>query len=611
MPLGRLIGRLYGDRRGVMLLSLVALSLTLAVAAGTGDSDTVGLAMLLPWVALFAFEAGAGLGLALAVSSFALYLVVAPESLDITPAFVAGRLASFALIGAGVGLAGQKLRRSEGRSRRLVEGLPLVMYTEDANGLTYISPQIEPLLGYPVDAWLTEPGLWRRALHPEDRDRVTDGYTAAVAAQVDFECEYRLVRPDGRCVWVRDSSALVSDGSRTYRQGFIVDVTQRKDNEAKIERDATLMRSLIDGTVDGITLTDRDGRIVIANEPMMRFAQELQIPPTGLMQDRLLALTDSMVDEERYARRMRELAASPDVESSDEFEHRESERVFQGYTKPIIGKDDSYLGRVWTLRDVTKARQVDRIKDALVATVSHELRTPLTSIIGYLELLEDGDELGGEAARHIEIVRRNAQRLQRMVEELLFVARVDAGGLALDLTEVDVAEVARSAIGSASPAAAAKELTLELDGPASAQTFADPNRIGQVFDNLIANAVKFTPAGGRIDVTVESEDGNIVATVRDTGCGIPEAEQPRLFERFFRSTSTSELPGTGLGLTIVRAIVEGHDGQITCDSIEGVGTTFRFTLPERSVATRQAETQSHSESRQRARPVSRSAPLAR
>ena len=581
MPLGKLAHRVVGDRRGVILLSLIALSLTLLALVVTKNPEAVGLAMLLPWVALFAFEAGPLVGLAAAACSFGLYLVIAAESLNITPEFVTGRLASFVLIAVGVGLAGRKLRGSEGHSRRLVEGLPLVMYTENGGGLTYISPQIESLLGYPVAAWLSDSELWRRALHPDDRNRVIARYMEAVRAHANFECDYRLVGPDERCIWVRDSSTYVADGGRPYRQGFIVDVTQQKESEAKAESNATLLRALIDGTVDGITLTDRDGRIVIANQPMLRFAHELKIPQNGSMHERLLGIGDAMVDQERYQRRMRELADSPDLESSDEFEHRESERVFQGYTRPIIGNDETYLGRVWTLRDVTQARQVDRIKDGLVATVSHELRTPLTSIIGYLELLGTGEErLGPETARHVEIVRRNADRLQRMVEELLFLARVDAGGLTLDLDEVDVADLARTAIGSAGPVAAAKDLRLEFDGMDSAATLADASRIGQVFDNLISNAVKFTPPGGRIEVSVHADETNIVASVVDTGNGIPTVDQSRLFERFFRSTATSELPGTGLGLTIVRAIVEGHGGSVTCDSSEGVGTRFTFTLPQ-------------------------------
>jgi len=575
----RLIGRVLGSRKGLLLASLTALAATLAASFFAGR-DAVGAAMLLPWVALFAFEAGATLGLAVAAGSFLIFIFSpALDGVDINPAFVIGRFSAFALIAVGVGIAGAHLRRSEQRNRRLVEGLPLVMYIESLEGLTYISPQIESMLGYGVSDWLSQPGLWRAALHPADRERVLTAYRDAVESNAEFECTYRLVRPDSRAVWVRDSSAFVADGPHSYRQGFIVDVTEQKNSEHEAERNATLMRGLIDGTVDAITLTDRTGRIAIANRPMAKYARELGLPQTGLMHERLLGIADAIDDRERYERRMRELAASPDVESADEFEVNGGERAFQGYTKPVIGADNEYLGRVWTLREVTEARQVDRIKDALVATVSHELRTPLTSIIGYLELLGSGEPLSDEDARFVDIVRRNAARLQRMVEELLFLSRVDAGGLELDLEDVDVVELARVALGSADPAAAAKRITLELDGPETLAMRADGHRLGQVFDNLISNAIKFTPERGSVKVCVSADDDALVATVSDTGCGIPEPEQARLFERFFRSTVTRDVPGTGLGLTIVRAIVEAHRGTITCERSDAEGTTFAFTLP--------------------------------
>jgi PAS domain S-box-containing protein len=565
-------------------VSLAALVATLGTSF-VADASVVGPTMLLPWIALFAFEAGAALGLLAATASFVVFLFSpALNGTPITPTYVAGRFAAFALIAIGVGIAGARLRRSEQRSRRLVEGLPLVMYVEDDNGLTYISPQIESLLGHPVEEWLKGSGLWRRSLHPDDRERVLAAYERGVAEKAELAYTYRLVRPDSRAVWVSDQSTYFSDGKRSYRQGFIVDVTDQKTSEAEVDRHAALMRGLLDGTIDGITLTDRSGRIAIANRPMLNFVEELKLPRTGLMHERLLAIADRVTDRQRYERRMRELAASPDVESSDEFELNDGERVFQGYTKPVLGSDDSYLGRVWTLREVTEARQVDRIKDALVATVSHELRTPLTSIIGYLELLGSGEPLGEEAARFVEIVRRNAARLQRMVEELLFLSRVEAGGLELDLEDVDVVELARTALGSADPAAAAKRITLEYDGPDALRTRADANRLGQVFDNLISNAIKFTPERGRVKVSMDSDEGTIVASVCDTGCGIPQAEQSRLFERFFRSSSTRDVPGTGLGLTIVRAIVESHGGSILFKSAEGEGTTFTFTLPLRMPA---------------------------
>jgi signal transduction histidine kinase len=165
-----------------------------------------------------------------------------------------------------------------------------------------------------------------------------------------------------------------------------------------------------------------------------------------------------------------------------------------------------------------------------------------------------------------------------MVEELLFVSRVDIGGLELEVEELDVVELARAALGSAEPAAAAKRITLEYDGPPSLHAKADANRLGQVFDNLISNAIKFTPERGSVKVSLGAEGGAVVASVVDTGVGIPQAEQPRLFQRFFRSTSTHNVPGTGLGLTIVRAIVEAHGGTITCTSEPG-RTIFTFTLP--------------------------------
>jgi signal transduction histidine kinase len=306
------------------------------------------------------------------------------------------------------------------------------------------------------------------------------------------------------------------------------------------------------------------------------------------MHERLLGIADTVVDRDRYTARMSELAAAPDTESFDEFELHETGRVFQGFTKGVLGSDGEYLGRVWTLREVTQARQVDRIKDALVATVSHELRTPLTSIIGYLELLgTTNTPLGEEDARYADVVRRNAVRLQHMVEDLLFLARVDGGGLSLELDRADVTELASSAVASARPLAAAKDVGLEFEGRRSARVLVDAKRISQVFDNLVANAIKFTPPGGSVKVTVTSDDAATVVSVVDTGYGIPATEQSRLFERFFRSSATSHLPGTGLGLAIVHAIVESHGGSITCRSEEGEGTTFTLSLPMDPLATRQ------------------------
>ncbi len=229
-----------------------------------------------------------------------------------------------------------------------------------------------------------------------------------------------------------------------------------------------------------------------------------------------------------------------------------------------------------------RLRELDRLKDELVAVVSHELRTPLTSILGYLELIrDDATELSDEHRSFLDVVDRNARRLLSLVGDLLFVARFDAGGLDLELEDVDLPAVARECVEAQTPRAEKAGVVLELESDEVLPIRGDRARIAQLFDNLVSNAIKFTRSGGRVDVRVAEDDGAAVITVADTGIGIPAGEQGRLFERFFRSSTASSeaIQGTGLGLTIAKAIAEGHHGSISASSEEGVGTTFTVELP--------------------------------
>ena len=228
-----------------------------------------------------------------------------------------------------------------------------------------------------------------------------------------------------------------------------------------------------------------------------------------------------------------------------------------------------------------RLRELDRLKDDFVASVSHELRTPLTSIRGYLELVRDDGGLDEEQERMLAIVDRNAARLLRLVSDLLFVAQLDAGKLKLEREQVDLAALAEEAIEAAGPRAAAASVALRLQAD-HVVVDGDRSRLAQVLDNLLSNAIKFTPAGGRVEVTVARTDrGTARIEVADTGMGIPEDECGRLFERFFRTSGAmrAAVPGTGLGLTIVQAITEGHDGSVSVESRVGEGTTFVVDLP--------------------------------
>ena len=227
--------------------------------------------------------------------------------------------------------------------------------------------------------------------------------------------------------------------------------------------------------------------------------------------------------------------------------------------------------------------ELDRLKDDFVASVSHELRTPLTSIRGYTELLLEGDagEPNDDQREYLGIVDRNVDRLLGLVADLLDAAQVRRGRLTLERVDCDPAALARDAVERARPAAAARSIVLELEADPVPHVEGDVSRLGQVLDNLLSNALKFTAPGGHVDVRVRRDGRSVVLEVTDDGAGIPPEELPRLFERFYRTPAASAgaIQGTGLGLAIARAIVEAHGGSVTVDSQPGAGSVFGVRLP--------------------------------
>jgi signal transduction histidine kinase len=227
--------------------------------------------------------------------------------------------------------------------------------------------------------------------------------------------------------------------------------------------------------------------------------------------------------------------------------------------------------------------ELDRLKDEFVATASHELRTPLTSLSGYLEMSLDPAEGPLSPAResHLRIVQRNAARLAVLVDQLLFLARADSHPLDLDRQPVDLFEILNEAGETARPAASAKNIALVVTGEPLPETLADRSQLLRVVDNLVANAVKFTQEGGTVRLAARRDGDAVVVEVADTGLGIPPAEQPELFNRFYRGSSAIEkaIPGSGLGLAISQVIAEAHGGAIKLDSTPGAGSTFRLALP--------------------------------
>jgi PAS domain S-box-containing protein len=261
--------------------------------------------------------------------------------------------------------------------------------------------------------------------------------------------------------------------------------------------------------------------------------------------------------------------------------HRDWDEELVGTLNAITDQIGNYVRRR------RAEEEVEQAKDEFFGLVSHELRTPLTSIIGYGELLaeSEAERLTEQGRKFLSVIRRNAQREMRLVGDLLLLVRIQEGSFRMEVEEVDLRRIVDQAVEAARPAADKRSIELSTRADCSPECSGDPQRLGQVVDNLLSNAIKFTPKGGRVAVNLSAHDGVAAIEVKDSGMGIPEEEQQRLFDRLYRAPSAMEsaIPGVGLGLTIVKAIVDAHHGRILVESEPGAGATFRVEIPVQSV----------------------------
>ncbi|WP_458779422.1 sensor histidine kinase [Arthrobacter sp. D3-16] len=253
------------------------------------------------------------------------------------------------------------------------------------------------------------------------------------------------------------------------------------------------------------------------------------------------------------------------------------QRAFVTTARAMKDGDGNFSGSVIAFSDVTDLVNALTAKDDFVSSVSHEFRTPLTSILGYVEILL-GDEPEESQRGMLEIIRRNSERLLTLVSDLLASRN---GQLIVTPHTVDVAELVRTSVSSAIPRAAASGVVLAAETPERLEAHVDGARISQVLDNLVSNAIKYSPDGGNVVVSLAQEDGHLACRVSDTGMGMSAEDASEVFAKFFRTSNVrrTAIPGVGLGLPISKAIVEAHGGTIEVESALGQGTTFTFRVP--------------------------------
>jgi PAS domain S-box-containing protein len=385
------------------------------------------------------------------------------------------------------------------------------------------------------------------------------------------------------------------------------DVNERRRAEESLRESERRLRAIFDQAIAGIAQTDSEGRFLLVNERYCeivgRSADELMglrmqdithpddIHQNEALFESLMAGGENFVIEKRYVRPggthvwvRKQFSAVRDANGIPQYGFAIVEEITE--RKRAEAEKDEAFRRERSAR--SEAEVANRSKDEFLAVVSHELRTPLTAMLGWLRLMKMGAVEASAASRGLETVERNANSLVRLVEDLLDVSRIISGKLELEIRPMKVGPVVRTAIDVIRPAADAKQIELcaRLD-PDPGLVSGDPGRIQQVVWNLLANATKFTPRGGRIDVALERTEAHVAITVSDTGIGIAPELLPRVFERFRQADSSQsrEHSGLGLGLAIVRHVVEMHGGTVEAESQgEGMGTTFRVLLPIRAAA---------------------------
>ena len=348
----------------------------------------------------------------------------------------------------------------------------------------------------------------------------------------------------------------------------------RRSNQANLLRAQRSTQLALDSLSDAVAICNLDGKIELANEVARRlFGLQPESTITEAGNDKITHLFMQVSQEERPIQ-------PKGYDAAIQVFMDEEEHFFLPQAIPIFDEQRHLVGVTLMLTDVTRMRRLDEVKTGLISTVSHELKTPLTSIRLAIHVLlnEKIGELSPKQFEVLEAARQDSDRLNRIIEDLLDISRIESGDAEIQMQPVNLEEVIFQATDKMRSAFLGHRITLDLNvSPDVPPVLADPARLYLVFDNLLNNALKYTPAGGMVRIAAQAEDGLVRFTVEDTGIGIAPEYLPLIFEKFFRVPGQEHI-SSGLGLTIAKEIVEAHGGTIEAASQVGKGTKFTFTL---------------------------------
>ena len=487
--------------------------------------------------------------------------------------------------------ANAQLRESEERFRLTIDEAPIAIALVALDGrFVRVNRVLCDITGYSQDELTRR--TFQEITHPDDLETDVELLRRLERGDIPrYQLEKRYIRKDGSTVDIMLSTSVLRapDGAAQYYIAQIEDITARKQAEAALRLSEAKFSGIVSISSDAIITADEHRRITLFNsgaEKVFGYSKEevLGTPLERLMPERFRA--GHPAHFARFAAGA--VAARRMGERREIFGLRKNGEEFPAeasISKVTIGDATFFSG---VLRDVTQRKQVESAlqaavsaRDAVLGVVVHDLRNPLNTITMQASLLErEGPEPERRDQKARLVIMRAARRMNRLIQDLLDVSRVEAGELRMEFTPLSAADLVREAFEANAPLAAAAGLELSLDLTDDVgDVLGDRLRLLQVLDNLLGNALKFTPRGGRIVVRVSASRKEVRFAVADTGSGIAPEGLAHVFDPFWQATARAGRLGAGLGLPITKGIVEAHGGRIWVDSAVGMGSTFSFTIP--------------------------------
>jgi len=481
---------------------------------------------------------------------------------------------------------------SDQKIRKILSASPAILYscrTDGDFGATFVSENIMTIFGYSPRECLETPDFWRKNIHPDDAPEVFEKFETFFTKGHHVH-EYRFRKKDGNYAWVLDNVSLIrdTDGSPVEMVGSWLDITARKSAEVSLEKSEALFRDFFQTNPVATIITSHEGLVHMINpaftgttgfsspEVVGKMVQELDFWPELDVREQMI----TAIKKYGY------------INFLENKFHGKNRRLM---TCLVSARAVEYEGEPALLSiviDITEQKKseeamlkLDEIKSDFISTAAHELRTPLTSIMGFSEMITDptlSEHLSEEQrAGMLHDIFYNSERLSKIIDDLLDMSRIEAGqDLPLDKKLQSIKSLLEK-IARRYELKSAHQVSLNFNSGNSDQLEFDIHRIEQVMENLMSNAAKYSPKESTIAIVAESVDRQFQISVIDQGDGMSEEQVSRVFDKFYRANSSkSSIVGFGLGMSIVKKIVEDHSGNIWIDSELGKGTQVHFTLPE-------------------------------